>query len=167
MAALNGVVPYDWQGFLKTRLDGHGPGAPLDGLKRGGYALTYTDVESPYGKSNSGRRKITDFMYSLGFTVGKDGQLSEVQWDGPAFKAGLTADTQIVAVNGLTYDPDLLKAEVTAAKGSGSALELLVKINDHFRVVKIDYHDGLRYPHLAKTTKSEASLDEILAARTS
>jgi predicted metalloprotease with PDZ domain len=162
--ALNDVVPYDWASFLHTRLEGHGPGAPLDGLKRGGYALTYTDVESGYAKSNAMRRKSTDFMYSLGFVVGKDGQLADVQWDGPAFKAGLTADTQIVAVNGLTYDPDNLKTAVTTAKGSGPAVELLVKINEHFRTVKIDWHGGLLYPHLEKTGK-DASLDAILTPR--
>ncbi len=163
--ALNGVMPYDWASFLTTRLEGHGPGAPLDGLKRGGYALTYTDVESAYAKSNAMRRKSADFMYSLGFVVGKDGQLADVQWEGPAFKAGLTADTQIIAVNGLAYDADNLKTAVRNAKGSGPAVELLVKINDHFRTVKIDWHDGLRYPHLEKAGKGEPSLDAILATR--
>ena len=30
--ALNAVQPYDWATFLRARLDGHGPGAPLDGV---------------------------------------------------------------------------------------------------------------------------------------
>ena len=44
VAALNSVAPYDWTSFLRTRLDGHGPGAPLDGIARGGYKLVYTDT---------------------------------------------------------------------------------------------------------------------------
>jgi len=36
--ALNGVQPYDWASFLRTRLDGHGP-AQLEGIARGGYKL--------------------------------------------------------------------------------------------------------------------------------
>ncbi len=36
VAALNRIEPYDWASFLEARLDGRGPGAPLDGLTRGG-----------------------------------------------------------------------------------------------------------------------------------
>ncbi|KAK0350419.1 hypothetical protein LTR94_029112, partial [Friedmanniomyces endolithicus] len=45
VAALNAVHPHDWATFLRTRLDASGPDvrAPLDGLARGGYRLTYTD----------------------------------------------------------------------------------------------------------------------------
>jgi predicted metalloprotease with PDZ domain len=38
--ALNVVEPYDWAALLRARLDGHGPGAPLDGVARGGYNRT-------------------------------------------------------------------------------------------------------------------------------
>jgi len=160
--ALNTIEPYDWTTFLKTRLEGHGPGAPLDGLARGGYRLTYTDIQSAYGKSVEARRESTDFMYSLGFSVNKEGQLSNVQWEGPAFKAGLTADTQLVAVNGLTYTGEILKTAVKAAKGKTDPIELLVKINNHYRTVRIDWHEGLKYPHLERTSSGKASLDAIL-----
>jgi hypothetical protein len=42
---------------------------------------------------------------------------------------------------------------------------LLVKNGDRFRTVKIDYHDGLRYPHLERVGNGPASLDEILKPR--
>ncbi len=163
VTALNTIQPYDWTRFLKTRLEGHGPGAPLDGLKRGGYNLVYTDVQSPYAKSVETRRGNADFMYSLGFAVNKEGALAEVQWEGPAFKVGLTADTQLIAVNGLNYSGDLLKEAVKAAKTSKEPIELLVKINNHYRTVKIDWHGGLLYPHLEKIGTGEGSLDAILA----
>ena len=108
------------------------------------------------------RRDTTDFMYSLGFSVNKEGQLSNVQWEGPAFKAGLTADTQLVAVNGLTYTGEILKTAVKAAKGKADPIELLVKINNHYRTVRIDWHEGLKYPHLERTSTGKASLDAIL-----
>ena len=43
VAALNGVVENDWAAFLRARLDAVGPDAraPLDGLERGGWRLTY------------------------------------------------------------------------------------------------------------------------------
>ena len=163
--ALNAVEPYDWAGFLRQRLDGHGPGAPLDGLQRGGYRLAYTEVQSDYQKQDTTRRKIQDFSYSLGFAVGASDALTAVIWDSPAFKAGLTLGARILAVNGEAYAADRLKEAVTAAKGGGKPVELIVRSGDRFRTVSIDYHGGLRYPHLEKTGSGPASLDAILAPR--
>jgi predicted metalloprotease with PDZ domain len=165
VAALNAVQPYDWATFLHSRLEGHGPGAPLDGLARGGYRLVYNNVQSEYLASAEARRKNTDLSFSIGLTVGKDGVISDVAWDGPAFKAGLAAQTQIVAVDGEAYDPDLLKGAIKAASGTPSVIELLLKDNDQFRTVRIAYHDGLRYPHLERTSGSPARLEDILAPR--
>ncbi len=162
---LNGVTPYDWATFLNTRLYGHGPGAPLDGIKRGGYALVYTDTPSEIWKQAESQRKYVDLTYSLGLTVGKEATLGDVLWDGPAFKAGLATGVQVVAVNGTAYDGDVLKAAVTAAKTGAAPIELLVKSQDRFRTVKIDYHGGLRYPHLEKVAKGAASLDAIYAEK--
>ncbi|MDR3510109.1 MAG: peptidase M61 [Caulobacteraceae bacterium] len=165
VAALNAVQPYDWAGFLRQRLEGHGPGAPLDGLARGGYRLVYTDVETDFMKSAEGFRGGTDLLFSIGANVGKDGVLGQVLWDGPAFKAGLTEGTQIVAVNGDAYDPDGLKDAIKAARTSAAPIALLVKDKNQYRTVTVDYHDGLRYPHLERIADQPARLDDILAAK--
>jgi len=165
VTALNAVQPYDWASFLHARLTGHGPGAPLDGLVRGGYRLTYDDQESPYLQSAERERKTQSLDFSLGLAVSADGTLSSVTWDGPAFKAGLAVGTQIVAVNGEAYDADGLKEAIkTAAKGA-TAIQLLVKTDNLYRTVAIDYHGGLRYPHLTPSGPGAKSLDDILAAR--
>jgi predicted metalloprotease with PDZ domain len=166
VAALNAVYPYDWSSLLTARLYGHAAGAPLDGLARGGYALVYSDTPSTYQKNYESQRKTTDLTYSVGFTVGKDAMLSSVQWDGPAFKAGLTIGTQIVAVNGKSYDGDALKAAITAAKGGSQPIQLLVKKDDVYTTVLIPYYDGLRYPHLERVAGTPALLDDILAPKT-
>jgi predicted metalloprotease with PDZ domain len=163
--ALYAVEPHDWAAFLRQRLDGHGPGAPLDGLARGGYKLVYTDTESDYEKSIDGLGKVTDLQFSLGVLIGKEGALAAVSWDGPAFKAGLTEGTQLVAVNGESYDLDALKEAIKAAKTGAAPIELLVKAKDQYRTVRIDYHDGLRYPHLERIEGKPALLDQILEAR--
>jgi predicted metalloprotease with PDZ domain len=41
VAALTRVLPYDWAGFLRTRLDAIGGDLPLDGVARGGYRLVF------------------------------------------------------------------------------------------------------------------------------
>jgi predicted metalloprotease with PDZ domain len=179
--ALNSVQPYDWETFLRARLDGHGPGAPLDGVTRGGYKLVYTETPSDYFKSSETRRKVTDLTYSLGMVIGAEGRLNGVLWDGPAFKKGMTVGNQIIAVNGTAFDVDRLKHAISDAKQrgaigdakqrdaigdakqNGSAIELLVKDGDRFRTVSLDYHDGLRYPRLERDASAPARLDQILA----
>ena len=44
-------------------------------------------------------------------------------------------------------------------------IELIVKTGDRFRVAAIDYHGGLRYPHLVRDESVPARLDDILAPR--
>jgi predicted metalloprotease with PDZ domain len=163
---LNAVLPYDWASFLRARLDGHGPGAPLDGLRRGGYRLVFTDVPSEYWKSvETTRTKSADHSYSVGFVVDNEAILSAVQWDSPAFKAGLTAGAKLIAVDGLAYDVERLQSAIARTKMSSAPLELLVRVGDRFRTVKIDYHGGLRYPHLERDATQKPLLDDILAPK--
>ena len=162
--ALNRVQPHDWSKFLRARLDGHGPGAPLDGLNRGGYKLVYKETPSEYFKNEEERRKISDLTYSLGMIIGNEGKLTEVLWEGLAYQKGLTVGTQIIAVDGIAYNIDRLKAAIKDAQKTGASIELLVKNGDHYRTVRMDYHDGLRYPHLERTG-AVAFLDQILAPR--
>ncbi len=166
---LNGVYAYDWATFLHTRLEGHGEadkgGAPLDGLKRGGYKLVYTDTPTEFYKAGETRSKSTNLTYSIGLSLGKDGAVTGVQWGGPAFKAGMAPGATLIAVNGKALDSDLLKAAITAAKTSKDPIELLVKVDDTYRTFKIDYHEGLRYPRLERIEGTPALLDDILAEK--
>jgi predicted metalloprotease with PDZ domain len=165
VAALNAVLPYDWAGFLRSRLDGHPAHAPLDGLTRGGWKLVYTAEKSPMQKGFEGRRKSADFTYSLGLSVGAGGAITSVQWDGPAYRAGLAGGGKLIAVNGLAFEEsgDLASAIKQAALGK-EPIELLVRYGNHFQDVKIDYHGGLRYAHLQRIPNTPDRLDDILAA---
>jgi predicted metalloprotease with PDZ domain len=168
VAALNAVEPYDWASFLRSRLDGHGPGAPLDGLGRGGYRLVYRPTESAYQKSAEGLRKTADFTYSIGLSVSAregGGTISGVLWDGPAFKAGLTADDKILAVDGEAFSADGLKQAIKDSPTRQEPIQLIVQDKDEVRTVSIDYHGGPRYPALEKIAGAKSSLDDILAPR--
>ena len=54
---------------------------------------------------------------------------------------------------------------MTAAKGTKEPIRLLTKSGDHYRDVAIDYHDGLRYPHLQKIGTGINGLDRLLTPR--
>jgi predicted metalloprotease with PDZ domain len=161
--ALNDVQPYDWAAFLHTRLDSHGPGAPLDGLKRGGYRLIYNDSETEFFRSSEGG--ATDLSFSLGLVASPTGAITDVLWDGPAFKVGLVPGMQVIAINGVAYDSGRLKSAVKDALGTGPGLDLLIKKGIAYRTVRIDYHEGLRYPHLERLANGPARLDAILAPK--
>jgi predicted metalloprotease with PDZ domain len=88
-----------------------------------------------------------------------------VVWEGPAFKAKLTKGMQILAVDGVAYDADVLKDAITAAKGTNVPIELIVKNGDRYAVLNLNYHEGLRYPHLERDASVPARLDDILSAR--
>ncbi|CAN5145015.1 M61 family metallopeptidase [soil metagenome] len=172
VAALNGVVENDWATFLRTRLDGHGQtpdtrGAPLDGLTRGGYRLVYTDTKSPWQKTLEGGLHRNNYMYSLGLQTNGENNVTAIQWDGPAFKAGLAIGMQIVAVNGDSASAERLSDAITAAKGTDKPIELIVKDGDHYRTVSFDYHDGLRYPHLERIPGAPDRLGDLYAPRRS
>jgi hypothetical protein len=40
-----------------------------------------------------------------------------------------------------------------------------VKNGDHFKTVRIDWHEGLKYPHLEREGTEPAALDAILTAK--
>jgi len=164
VAALNKVEPYDWATFLHDRIDEVAVKPPLDGLARGGYRLIYTEEPTAYFKSGEARRRSTDLTYSVGLMLSREGEATGVQWEGPAFKAGLTVGAKILAVNGVAYEADLLEEAITAAK-SGAPISLIVKTGEHFRTVQIDYRGGLRYPRLERIPGSPDRLSAIYAPR--
>ncbi len=164
-AALNKVVPYDWNTFRDTRVNQIAPRAPLGWLEKGGYRLVYAAEPTQWWKNNEKTAKNTDLTYSLGFTVGADGGLGQVIWDSPAFRAGLTNNAVITAVGGKAFSGDALKTAVKDAQTRKTPIQLLVKQGDRFTTVAIPYYDGPKYPRLEKVGKGTARLDTLLTAR--
>jgi predicted metalloprotease with PDZ domain len=151
---------------LRQRLDGVSLPVPLEGITRGGYALTYSDVPNELLKMRDSQRKRVSLQFSIGVEMDeKNANVVAVLWDSPAFKAGLTEGTQILAVNGVSYSGEVLMDAIREAKDGGAPIELITKNAERFRVVTIDYHGGLRYPHLERDPSRPARLEDILAAR--
>lgn len=168
VAALNGVVKNDWADFLRARVDTLDP--PLQsGLAASGWKLVYTDKESTYEKQYNSRREsprhLFNFTWSIGLTMGKDGQINDVRWNGPAFKAGVSTGATLVSVNGQTYTQDVLKDAIAAAKSDKAPIKLMLKYQGEFKTVPVDYHDGLQYPHLVRIDGTPDYLSQIIAAR--
>ncbi|HEX5353747.1 MAG TPA: peptidase M61 [Rhodanobacteraceae bacterium] len=162
VAALNKVVKYDWASFLRSRLDGHKP--PLDGIAASGWKLVFTNTPSKAEKRMQGRRRA-GFALSIGLSVGGDGAIRDVLWNGPAFKAGVGSGETLVAVNGKAYSSDVLKAAIEEAQKSRAPIQLLLKSQGQYKTVPVPYYDGPQYAHLVRIKGAPDYLDEIVAAR--
>ena len=55
-----------------------------------------------------------------------------------------------------------LKEAVDAAKSTTTPIQLIVANGAHYKVYSIDYHGGMRYPHLQRDKSSPDLLTEIL-----
>lgn len=161
---LNGIVPYDWAGFLTQRLTETGKPAPINGFAMNGYKLVYGPDQSPFLKQAEKTRGI-DVSYSIGLVASKEGVVTASIWDSPAFKAGIDVGTEILAINGEAFSADRIKAAILAAQGTKDPIRLTVKNGDRFRDLMIDYHDGPRYPRLQKVGTGETGLDRLLTPR--
>jgi predicted metalloprotease with PDZ domain len=165
VAGLNSVYPYDWAAFLKTRFETPGQPAPLGGVERGGYHLAWKDEPNPFDKARMAEGKFLSLYHSLGLVIDKDAKVTATRWDSAAFNAGVVPGSKVIAVNGIAYDQDGIKAAVTAAK-TGKPIELLIQRGDKFQTIPVAYREGLRWPWLEKRPdKGPASLDALFAPR--
>jgi predicted metalloprotease with PDZ domain len=168
--ALNTVAPYDWDTFLKTRVYDLHPAVPEDGFTRGGYKLVYTDTPAKWVMQAEAANGSADFSTSLGLSLGasrgdkaKPGTVNNVWWNGPAFKAGVVPDMELISVNGSAYSPDVLRKAIVAAEKDVKPIEFIFQRGDEVKTITIDYHGGLRYPSLQRVDGTPDRLDEILA----
>lgn len=160
--AMNTVQPYDWAGFFRTRVYEVSASVPENGFAQGGYKLVYNDHEPDWMKKGDPTRP-TSFATSLGFSVKSDGALDSVVWDSVAFKAGITPDMQVQAVNDQKFTIGGLRETILAAEQGKDPIKLLLKRGDDFVTVSLDYHGGMRYPHLERVESTPNRLDAILA----
>ncbi|MFO1018350.1 MAG: hypothetical protein U1E03_12175 [Hyphomonadaceae bacterium] len=165
VANLNAVMPYDWTTFLRERFEAAGTEPPLDGLERGGWRLVYREERSGYQRAAESYGKSASFAYSIGLGFGDGNTVTSVQWDSPAFNAGITTGAQVLAVNGENYSAEVLRRAITAAKDTTTPIELIVRNGDTYRTIQLDYHDGLRFPHLERIPGRRDWISRILAPR--
>ncbi len=156
---LNQVVAYDWTRFLNERLTSGTAEAPVGGIQASGWKVVYT-TEAPRGG-----RGVSSTTYTIGLSLGPDGTVSDSLYGGLAFQAGITPGMRVAGVNGRTYRPEYLSDAIKAGKESSQPIELLVVADDYYKICRIDYHDGERYPHLVRDSSLPDYLSELLQPR--
>jgi predicted metalloprotease with PDZ domain len=162
---LNEVLPYDWAAFLHQHIDLPEPHADLEGIKRGGYELVFTDklpgaarmMAAAPGRRGGG----VDAWYSLGLRITADGTINNVRWDSVADKAQLGPGMKIIGVGNELFSADALHKALDDAKGTSKPIHLLVSSEADLTPIDLDYHDGQRYPSLKRIERTPDLLDEI------
>jgi predicted metalloprotease with PDZ domain len=162
VATLNGLAPYDWAGFLRARLDGTSTKTPIEAVENGGWKLVYTEESNATEEIQSMLEKRLNLTFAVGMTVSDDGMVSDVTHGAPAYIAGIGPGMKIIAVNGKQYSPDEMRQAVEVSKSSTAPIQLIVANGAQFQTRSIDYHGGLRWPHLVRDASRANYLGEIL-----
>jgi len=159
---LNSVQANDWAAFLNQRIESTSPHAPLNGIVNGGYKLVYTDERSDMWKTAEGARKAVNLTYSLGLTARDSGDIIDVHLNSPAFKAGVTPATKIIAVNGRQFSTGVLNHAIQDAAKNTAPIVLLVKDGEYYKTLSLDYHDGEKFPHLVRDKSKPDLIADII-----
>ncbi len=161
VAVMNSIEPYDWAKFFRNRLTSNAPTAPLGGITNGGYKLEFTNLESEMSRDTELYDRGVNAWYSLGFKT-SDQSVQDVLVGSLADKAGLGPGMKLIAINGRRASDELLHNAIKEAKGSRDPIELIVENQGFFKVVKLDYHGGEKYPHVVRDGNGPALLDELM-----
>src|SRR5262249_50254783 len=112
-------------------------------------------------QNNDSENKAIDLTASVGLSLKEDGLVSDVVPGRAAHKAGVGPGMKLIAVNGRRWSSQVLRTALAGTKKNGR-LELLLENGDYFQTVTLDYHDGERYPHLARDPDSADLLAAIV-----
>lgn len=164
--ALSAVTPYDWASLLKERVKMTSTHAPLGGIERGGWRVVYNDKPNAFISGIEKLAKSTMLAYSLGLTIGKEGDLWDVVSGSPAYKAGIGPGMTLVAVDGRRWTPEVLHDALRRAQQDHKPIELIVETGEFFKTYSIPYFEGDRNPHLERVESQPDLLGEILKPKT-
>jgi predicted metalloprotease with PDZ domain len=160
---LNAIAPFDWAAFWTERLNSHAPRAPLAGLEGAGYKLVEREEMSPLEQNMLGTR--TDMHSPLGFLVDDKGIMYDVTYTSPAFAAGFGPMDRITAVNGTPFSSAVLRKAVQDAKNTTSPILFTVLREGESINLRIDYHQGERYPWIVRDDSHPDLFLDILKPR--
>jgi predicted metalloprotease with PDZ domain len=166
--ALNTVAPYDWNAYLQQMVYDVHPAPTTEGLEMAGWKLVYTNEAPPARPSSSGRPGRAsggaDHMFDIGISMDGTGTVSDLAVGSPADKAGLAPGTKIIKVGDKDYSSEELVNAINAAMKITDPIVLQVTKEGVTSTVKVDYHEGMKYPHLERIDGTTDYLSEIAAA---
>jgi predicted metalloprotease with PDZ domain len=161
-ATLNSLAPYDWPGFLRERLDATPAKTPVESVENSGWKIVYTEQPNDYQQNVDTVRKRLNLSLSIGLTVDHEGTVGDVIYNGVAYRAGMAPGMKITAVDGRQFSLEEIKDAINGAKSTTTPMQLIVANGPEVETYSIDYHGGLRYPHLERNNGAPDFLSDII-----
>jgi len=103
--------------------------------------------------------------YAYGVSLSAEGVVHDVRENSAAWRAGLAPGMRILAVNNQQFSADVLEYAVKRAQHSTAPISLIVTQTGWYQTLSLDYHEGIRYPHLERITGVPDMLAAIAAPR--
>lgn len=162
---LNGVQPYDWHGFFERYVYTISTHPPTGEIARSGWRLVYTAKPNAFiaARESLPPGSIDDW-YSVGLQMSGDGTVRDVRLGSPAYRAGLSPGVKITAVDGQAFDSGAWAYALKEAQHSKAPITLIAEHTKWLATYHVDYHGGLRYPHLDRIPGKPDMLGQIMAA---
>ena len=89
--------------------------------------------------------------------------MKDVREDSPAWRAGLAPSMHVLAVDGQQFTPEVLDYAVKRAQHSSAPIALITTQTGWYQTLSLDYHDGIRFPHLERIQGTTDMLAAIAA----
>ena len=162
-ALLNGVEPYDWHAFFDKYVYRTSVHPPSDELARAGWRFVYSEKPNAFITANEADDHGITGWYSYGADLSAKGVVRDVRDGSAAWRAGLAPGMHILAVNNQEFSSDVLEYALKKAQHSTAPISLITSQTGWFQTLSLDYHDGIRYPHLERTEGTPDMLAAIMA----
>jgi len=160
---LNEIEPYDWHTLFEKYVYHTSPHPPSDELARAGWRIVYTQKANDFISADESDDRGMTGWYSYGADIGAEGVVSDVRESSPAWRAGLAPGMRILAVDGQQFSVDVFAYALRSAQHSNAPISLITTQTGWYQTLSLDYHEGLRYPHLARIEGVPDMLAEIAA----
>ncbi len=160
---LNDVEPYDWHAFFEKHVYTATTHPPTDELERSGWRLVYTAKENTFIAASQHDDGQINGWYSYGATLSDEGAVRDVRENSPAWRAGLAPGMHVLAVDGQQFSADSLDYALRRSEHSSAPLSLIVRQSGWYQTLSLDYHGGIRYPHLVRIEGTPDMLASIAA----
>jgi predicted metalloprotease with PDZ domain len=160
---LNEVEPYDWHAFFDKYVYQRSVHPPADELARAGWKFVYTEKANVFITASQADDPGMTGWYSYGADLSAKGVVRDVREGSPAWRAGLAPGMHVLAVDNQEFSADVFAYAVKKAQHSSAPISLITSQTGWFQTLSLDYHDGIRYPHLERIEGTPDMLAAIMA----
>lgn len=158
---LNGVEPYDWHGFFEKYVYHADVHPPTDELARAGWRLVYTEKPNEFLGRHDEQQVLG--WFGFGANLNSEGVVRDVREGSPAWRAGLSPRMHVLAVDGQEFSTDAVEYALRRAQHSPAPITFITSQTGWYQTLSLDYHGGIRYPHLERISGTADMLASIAA----